>query len=125
MDDDRRPLGYDEVKIAQKSDGDIKADSGKRRYDLVPIEAIEGIAEIFTYGSRKYDDNNWKKSEHPDRYYAAACRHLAEIRKGNYIDPESNCFHIDHALTSLVMYRELMIKQGEHPNNRHYETKTS
>ena len=94
----------------QKDDGDIKADSGKTRWDLVPMEALEGIAKIFTYGSIKYDDNNWKKSEYPDRYYAAAMRHLAEIRKGNWIDPESGLPHIDHCLTSLVMFRELTLK---------------
>lgn len=98
--------------VARKTDGDIKADGGKLRYDLLPIDALEGIAQIFTYGSLKYDDNNWLKSEHPDRYYAAMMRHLAQIRKGNQIDAESKLLHIDHALTCLVMYRELLKKQG-------------
>ena len=94
-----------------KEDGDLKADMGKLRYDLIPIEAVEGIAQIFTYGSMKYDDNNWKKSKYPERYYAAMMRHLAAWRKGEIIDPESKLLHIDHALTCLVMYRELQRKQ--------------
>ena len=105
-----------------KDDGDIKADNGKRRYDLIPIGALEGIAEILTYGARKYNDNNWLQSAYPDRYFAACMRHLAEVRKGKHIDPESNCFHIDHALVSLIMYRELMIKNKTHINNSHYES---
>jgi hypothetical protein len=92
-------------------DGDIKADHGKTRWDLLPIRALEGIAQILTYGARKYDDNNWLKSNHPDRYYAAAMRHIAEVRKGNWIDPESGLPHIDHANCCMVMYRELLIKQ--------------
>ena len=96
-----------------KSDGDIKADGGKLRYDLLPPKAIEGIAKIFTYGASKYDDNNWLKSEYPDRYYAACMRHLAEIRKGTIVDPESGLYHFDHAIVSLIMYRELYFKQQE------------
>lgn len=95
------------------SDGDIKADYGKARWDLVPITALEGIADIFTYGAGKYNDNNWLKSEHPERYYAAAMRHLTEVRKGHWLDPESGLPHIDHAAVCVIMYRELLIKQNE------------
>lgn len=92
------------------SDGDIKDDGNKTRWDLVPINALEGIANIFTYGAQKYNDDNWKKSQHPDRYYAAAMRHLAEVRKGFDFDAESKMPHIDHALVCLIMYRELTLK---------------
>jgi len=105
----------------QRSDGDKKADSGKLRYDLIPVESLEGIAEIFTYGAHKYDDNNWRKSEHPGRYYAAMCRHIAEIRKGEFVDEESGCFHIDHALVCLIMYRELMIQNRVHPKEKEFK----
>ena len=94
-----------------KEDGDLKADEGKLRYDLIPETALEGIATIFTYGSKKYDDNNWKKSTYPSRYYAAMMRHIQEIRKGNLIDKESGLYHFDHALVCLIMYRELTLKQ--------------
>jgi hypothetical protein len=103
-----------------KDDGDIKADYGKRRYDLVPITAIEGIAEIFTYGAQKYNDDNWLRSDYPDRYFAACMRHIAEVRKGKYVDPESKCFHVDHALVCLIMYRELLVKKNIHPDNKWY-----
>ena len=102
----------------QKDDGDIKADSGKLRYDLIPVEALKGIAEIFTYGARKYNDNNWLKSKYPDRYYAAMMRHISEIRRGHFVDNESDLFHIDHALVCLIMYRELMIKNDIHPKEK-------
>ena len=103
---------------AQKDDGDIKADSGKLRYDLIPIDALEGIAEILTYGAKKYNDNNWLKSKYPNRYYAAMMRHISEVRRGHFVDNESGLFHIDHALVSLMMYRELMIKNEVHPKEK-------
>jgi len=96
--------------MARITDNDLKADQGKLRYDLIPITALEGIAEIFTYGSKKYDDFNWYKSLQPTRYYAAAMRHIMEVMKGNKIDPESGLKHIDHAIVSLIMYRELTEK---------------
>lgn len=89
---------------------DLKADQGKLRYDLIPVTALEGIAEIFTYGSNKYDEFNWYKSMKPMRYYAAAMRHIMSLQKGSKIDPESGLRHIDHAIVSLIMYRELTEK---------------
>jgi len=91
-------------------DNDLKADQGKLRYDLIPVTALEGIAEIFTYGSKKYDEFNWYKSLQPTRYYAAAMRHIMACQSGQKIDPESGLKHIDHAIVSLIMYRELTEK---------------
>ena len=92
------------------ADKDLKADQGKLRYDLIPVTALEGIAEIFTYGSNKYDEFNWYKSLQPTRYYAAAMRHIMACQSGQKIDPESGLKHIDHAIVSLIMYRELTEK---------------
>jgi hypothetical protein len=92
------------------NDNELKADQGKLRYDLIPVTALEGIAEIFTYGSKKYDEFNWFKSVQPMRYYAAAMRHIMALQKGTKIDPESGLKHIDHAIVSLIMYRELTEK---------------
>jgi len=94
------------------SDGNIKTDEGKPRYDLVPARAEEGVAKAFTYGARKYEDHNWLKSEHPEMYYSAARRHLAEIRKGEWVDQESGLPHVDHAIVSLIMFRELSERKG-------------
>lgn len=95
------------------SDAGLKYDDEKLRYDLIPIEAIEGLAAVFTYGAVKYTPNGWKTVRPKDRYYAAAMRHLAEMRKGEWLDPESGLPHIDHAITSLVMYREITLNGEE------------
>lgn len=88
----------------------MKYDSDKLRYDLFPIEVIECIVDIFTYGAKKYAPNNWKKLEpFEDRYYAALMRHLAEWRKGNKIDKESGRLHIGHAAWNALalVWRDL------------------
>lgn len=54
------------------SDG-IKYDGEKLRYDLLPVEALEQITKVLTYGAKKYSDNNWRKVEPLNDRYFAAC----------------------------------------------------
>lgn len=79
-----------------------KYDEGKLRYDLVPVEAHEALAEVFTYGATKYDDNNWQSVE-TERYIAAMFRHINAWRKGESFDFESGLHHLKHALTNVAI----------------------
>lgn len=81
----------------------LKYDNGKVRMDLVPLECVESIAKVLTYGVKKYSDNSWQ--DLPDfwkRYKAALLRHLTAIDKGELIDEESGLFHIDQVLTNAM-----------------------
>lgn len=80
-----------------------KFDTGKLRYDLVPVECIEEATKIITFGANKYWDNNWRLLENfEDRYYAAMMRHLLEWRKWNKIDDESWENHLSHVLANVM-----------------------
>ena len=80
-----------------------KNDSLKLRMDLIPPEVEEIIAGVLTYGSLKFDDNNWKNNLDVNRIYGALRRHLSEYRKDkDSIDPETAMLHIDHALCNMV-----------------------
>lgn len=77
------------------ADSGRKDDYTKLRWDLLPIDAIEQIVEVYTYGANKYADNNWQKVENAkERYYAALMRHLAAYGQGEIIDAESGKSHI-------------------------------
>ena len=81
----------------------LKYDKDKVRMDLVPLECIESIAKVLTYGANKYEENSWQ--ELPDfwkRYKAALLRHLTAIDKGELIDKESGLYHIDQVLTNAM-----------------------
>jgi hypothetical protein len=81
----------------------IKYDTGKLRWDLLPLEEIEKIVEVLSDGAEKYDDNNWKELDNPkERYFAALMRHLVAYRKGEILDPESGRTHLAHAATNLI-----------------------
>ena len=88
----------------------LKFDADKLRYELVPIEAIEEIAKVLTYGADKYKPNSWQLVEpFEDRYYAAAMRHIMAWRKGESIDLESKLNHLSHALCNIMflLWKEL------------------
>lgn len=80
-----------------------KYDSGKLRYDLIDPYALEGLAEVLTFGAQKYADNSWQGLENAkDRYYAALIRHLEARRKGELVDSESGLMHSSHVLANAM-----------------------
>jgi len=75
----------------------VKYDGGKLRYDLIPADALEQLAAIYTMGAKKYADNNWRKGMSWSRPFAALMRHLWAWFRGEDIDPESGLNHLAHA----------------------------
>ena len=85
----------------------MKFDTDKLRYDLVPPSAIKGLAEVLTYGAKKYAPNNWKNCKELDRYVGAAMRHFEAYRAGEFFDPETGLPHLAHTMTNLSFLLEL------------------
>lgn len=89
--------------IRQKYAPGKEYDQGKTRWDLVPWEAVEPLADILTFGSKKYGDNSWQRVDNAvERYKAALFRHLIAWCKGERKDPESGRSHLHHVLTNCV-----------------------
>jgi hypothetical protein len=81
----------------------LKFDEAKNRWDLLPIDCVEDVVKILSFGAKKYGKENWKElDDFEDRYYAALMRHIVEWRKGNTIDEESGLSHLSHAMCNLV-----------------------
>ncbi len=82
---------------------EAKADAGKIRPTLVPVEIIEDIAEIRGFGLKKYSDpNNWKRVE-IERYRDALCRHLiAYLKDPKSKDAESGMEHYKHMACNMA-----------------------
>lgn len=79
----------------------LKFDTDKLRWDLLPIECVEEVVKILSFGAKKYGPNNWQNVE-PDRYYAALMRHLVASRKGEKLDPESGLSHMAHVMCNVL-----------------------
>lgn len=86
-----------------------KSDQGKPRYDLIPPELLEEVAEVLTFGAAKYDAHNWARGAEYSRYYSACQRHLWAWWGGEDRDPETGLSHLAHAVCCvafLMAYEE-------------------
>lgn len=81
----------------------LKYDSTKPRMDLIDPAFLEDLANVLTFGAKKYTAHNWRNGIHTSRLIAAAYRHLGAINKGEDLDPESNLPHAAH-LGCCVMF---------------------
>lgn len=81
----------------------VKFDSQKPRMDLLSSSALEGLAQVLTFGASKYAAHNWRQGMDWSRVVAAAYRHLAAFNRGEDFDRESGLPHIDH-LACCVMF---------------------
>ncbi len=80
-----------------------KYDQGKLRWDLLPLNLIEKVVEIYTFGAEKYGANTWQNlKDGYNRYKAAMFRHLMEFEKGNVIDDESGKEHLAHMVWNSI-----------------------
>lgn len=93
-----------------------KYDGGKLRYDLIPVLALEDMVKGLTFGTIKYDDNNWVKVPNGrKRYLAAALRHIQEYRKGNLLDEEQDIHHLSAAMNNLSFIVEKDLRGWDDP----------
>ena len=75
----------------------VKHDREKDRWDLLPIEEVESVVKVLTFGSKKYDDDNWKHvPEQKKRYDSAMLRHYSAWKRGEVLDPETKLPHLAH-----------------------------
>lgn len=61
-------------------------DSGKPRYDLMPVGPMKRLAELYARGAVKYGENNWQLANSDvemRRFRASAMRHMYEWLAGN------------------------------------------
>lgn len=92
------------------NDQTAKADAGKPRLTLVPMQIVWDIAAVREYGNAKYGDpENWRQVE-AERHFEAFLRHVAKAWSGDHmqIDPESGLLHLSHAACDLAFFLELM-----------------
>jgi hypothetical protein len=89
-----------------------KADDGKIRMELLPMDALVEVARVLTHGAKKYAPNNWQEvPEAKERYTGALLRHLAAWRCGERIDGESGDDRLRHI--AQVACNALFLLWGE------------
>lgn len=57
--------------------------TGKPRYDLIPTEWLDSLAERLEFGAKAYGEDNWRLGQPIQRLIASAMRHLVQFRDGD------------------------------------------
>lgn len=91
----------EENSTAQKFDGE------KIRMELLPPFALTSIADVFTFGAKKYDSWNWSKGLEWNRVYGALQRHLNSWYNREGVDSETKKSHLHHAGCCIMMLIDL------------------
>jgi hypothetical protein len=93
------PNWRDELVVPQEGQ---KFDAEKARFDLIPPEIEEAIAQVLTFGAAKYGDRNWELGMDWGRVYAAMRRHMNAWWGGEDKDPETGMPHTWHAACCIA-----------------------
>ena len=106
------------IKTEVKKLGGIKYDQDKPRVELLPVEALEEIAKVLTFGAIKYNDNNWREGFQWSRIYGALLRHLFAFMRGEDYDKESGISHLGHmgaCALFLITHQKLGLGKDDRP----------
>jgi len=71
-------------------------DEGKNRFDLLPGYPLDQLAQVYTYGTIKYDDDNWWKGMPWKKVIGPLWRHFIKWLRGEKYDDESGLHHLAH-----------------------------
>jgi len=95
------------------SDGK-KFDSEKPRMYLLPPKATIEVANVLTFGAKKYDEQNWRKLDNlQNRYTGGALRHIFAHIDGETQDEDSGHSHLAHAICCLLFKLEIELENGK------------
>lgn len=95
----------EEKKMGQKTAA--RFSEGKVRYDLVAPWSLNEIARVYTYGTIKYDDDNWWKGlKWKKDVFGCILRHVWKWFRGEKYDDESGLHHLAHAAWNCMTLME-------------------
>lgn len=84
----------------------IKHDQDKPDMSLLSNIALIKVAEVMTFGKKKYSAHNWRGGFVWSRPLAAAARHLYAYIGGEDKDPETGISHLAHCACCLMFLLE-------------------
>lgn len=84
----------------------IKHDQDKADMSLLSNTALLKVAQVMTFGKKKYSAHNWRGGFIWSRPLAASLRHVFAYLGGEDKDPETGISHLAHAVCCLMFVLE-------------------
>lgn len=112
--------GIPELKSADtswaKAGGEVRTTSATggqkgvkaRRFDLIPVDGMNLLAELYTKGAEKYAEHNWRNGYEWSKSYAAAMRHLTQFWNGEDYDEETGVPHVINVVFHMFALSQFM-----------------
>jgi len=95
----------EEEQMGQSTAGRFSAN--KTRFDLCAPWSMDQIAQVYTYGTIKYDDDNWWKGlKWKKDVLGCIFRHVWKWVRGEMWDDESGLHHLAHAAWNCIALME-------------------
>lgn len=82
--------------------GGLRFNEGKPRYDLLPPEALDALAQHMLVGSRKYAERNWERGMSWGHCFAGLMRHAWAFWRGEDYDEETGTHHMIAAMWNCM-----------------------
>lgn len=81
----------------------LRYDAGKPRYDLIPPEALDALAELYRVGATiKYAERNWEKGMSWQKCYRSLLSHANKWQYGEDFDQETGAHHMTAAAWNAI-----------------------
>lgn len=84
----------------------IKLDQNKPDMSLLSSNAINKLAQVLSFGAKKYQSHNWRLGIAWSRIIAGVLRHLFSYLGGERKDPETGLSHLAHAMCGIMFLLE-------------------
>lgn len=103
--------------------GALRHNEGKPRYDLIPPEFLEALAQLFTDNCTKYPPRNWERGMDWQKMFASLMRHAwAWERKNDFDFDEKSGSHHHMVMAAwncmaLYVYHVRKIGVDDRPNS--------
>lgn len=91
----------------------LKFDTAKPMMGLISSKFLVGLAQVLTFGAKKYSAHNWRNGFKYSRVYDALQRHLVAWNDNEDLDDETRMNHLDHAACELMFLREMVATRPE------------
>jgi hypothetical protein len=98
----------------------VKFDQDKPLMSLLPFDALRAVAQILTFGAKKYGHHNWKGGMDWSRVQSAMLRHYEQFSEGEDVDKESGLLHTAHLACNALFLLAYQLK-GKGNDDRYKE----